>query len=162
MTGGHAVPPSQGTRRPRDPWTNTCELPGEVPQEGGGGGGAAPRTPEPRIWLGYGGEGGGGCGQPNPATSTAPARAPIAPSPSRIRPASSARCAGLEKALRCSTVLSTKPGGWNPESGQSALGRKRRDQRPWEGGADHPPQGGRSPDPRWVSPDPRAGRGREP
>lgn len=102
-------------------------------------GGGAPRTPEPRIWLGYGGEGGGGCGQSNPTTSTARARAPIAPSPSRIRPASAARCAGLEKALRCSTVLSTKPGGWNPESGQSALGRKQRDQRPWEGGTQTPP-----------------------
>ena len=106
-------------------------------RKGGGGGSSAHLSPGSGWGMGERGE--GGVDSPTPLRPQAPTRAPNEPSPSRICPASAARCAGLEKALRCSTVLSTKPAGWNPESRQSALGRKRRDQRPWEGGAQTPP-----------------------
>ena len=88
--------------------------------------------------------------QPQPAL---PARPP--------RPSSAARCAGKEKALRCSTVLGTKPGGGrrrNPEGGESALERKRGDQTPWEGGAQTPGEGGAQTPLGGRSPDHRGGR----
>lgn len=150
--------PSQGSWRPRDPWTNTCELPGEVPQEPGvrGGGDSSVHL----IWLGYGGRGERGRGlwtfqaryvhSPRPRSH--------APSPSRICPASAARCAGMEKALRCSTVLCTKPGGGGTPRVETVL---------WGGsgetgdsGREEPrPRGGRNPDPPWSEEPRPPGRG---
>ena len=80
--------------------------------------------------------------------STAPARVPIAPSPSRICPASAARCAGKEKALRCSTVLGTKPGGGGTPRMERVL--RGGSGETGDSGREEPrPRGGRNPDPPW-------------
>ena len=112
------------------------------------------------IWLGYGGRGERGRGlwtfqaryvhSPRPRSH--------APSPSRICPASAARCAGMEKALRCSTVLCTKPGGGGTPRVETVL---------WGGsgetgdsGREEPrPRGGRNPDPPWSEEPRPPGRG---